>query len=75
MKQTVTALQGSGGRVYLNPFNSAAAQLYVSGEQPVLLPNKANQIPIEGHSDWQTWLNNALQTHTQILHQENLIGE
>lgn len=66
LKQTVTALQGSGGRVYLNPFDSEAAQLYVSGEQPVLLANQVSQIPIEGHCDWQTWLNNALQTNRVI---------
>ena len=66
LKQTVTALQGSGGRIYLNPFNSAAARVYVSGEQPVLLANKVNQIPIEGHCDWQAWLDNALQTHNVI---------
>lgn len=69
LKQTVAALQGSGGRVYIAPQKSnPEAQLYVSGEQPVLLPRgkKKNKLsstmPIEAHPDWQVWLNQAVQT-------------
>ncbi|MEY2833679.1 MAG: hypothetical protein RLZZ574_2938, partial [Cyanobacteriota bacterium] len=41
LQQTVLALQGAGGRVYITPKNSdSPAQLYVSGEQPVLLKQK-----------------------------------
>lgn len=63
LKQTVMALQGSGGRIYLAPQNpDSIAQLYVSGEQPVLLSQDVNQkIPIEEHPDWQVWLENTLQ--------------
>ena len=69
LKQTVMALQGSGGRVYLAPQNpDTAAQLYVSGEQPTLLPVDGNQrIPIEEHPDWQVWLANNIQ-NTAIQH-------
>ena len=69
LQQTVVALQASGGRVYITPPNSeSTAQLYVSGEQPVLIPNKENQatIPIEEYPDWQTWLENALQTRRVV---------
>lgn len=70
LQQTVAALQASGGRVYIAPQNSESiAQLYVSGEQPVLMPNKGNQTTtIEEHPNWQTWLENALQTRRVIQH-------
>ena len=62
LKQTVLALQGSGGRVYLAPQNlDTVAQLFVSGEQPVLLSQDNQKIPIEKHSDWQAWLKNTVQ--------------
>ena len=68
LKQTVLALQGSGGRVYLVPQNlDLAAQLYVSGEQPVLLSeDDTHKIPIEEHLDWQAWLENTVQTDSAI---------
>ncbi|MBE9046865.1 GAF domain-containing protein [Pleurocapsales cyanobacterium LEGE 10410] len=69
LQQTVTALQGSGGRVYIIPQNAdSTAQLYVSGEQPVSIPETADRttIPIEEHPDWQTWLENTAQTHRVI---------
>jgi PAS domain S-box-containing protein len=67
LKQTVSALQGSGGRVYVTPQNSdSPAQLYVSGEQPVLLKKKQASIPVEEHPDWQAWLKNAIQTDSVI---------
>jgi PAS domain S-box-containing protein len=69
LKQTVLALQGSGGRIYIAPQNSeSVAQVYVFGEQPVLLPKgkKTKKIsstkPVEEHPDWQAWLNKAIQT-------------
>jgi PAS domain S-box-containing protein len=73
LKQTVLALQGSGGRIYITPQNSEeTAQLYVSGEQPVLLSPDLKQttssptIPIEEHSDWEVWLKKCLQTDNTI---------
>ena len=64
LEQVVTALQGSGGRLY-----SAPQQLFVCGEQPLLKikgsldypaeTGEANQAPnerIETYPDWQTWL-------------------
>ena len=65
LRQTIIASQGSGGRVYIAAQNSdSRAQLYVSGEQPVLLPTnneqKSSAIPIEEHPDWQRWLKNTL---------------
>ena len=68
LQQTVMALQGSGGRVYLAAQNpDSIAQLYVSGEQPVLLKDGTHKIPLEEHSDWQTWLADNLQ-NTAIQH-------
>jgi light-regulated signal transduction histidine kinase (bacteriophytochrome) len=68
LQQTVLALQGSGGRVYIAPPNSdSEAQLYVSGEQPVLLPRrKKASIPWEEHPNWHTWIKNAIQTDSVI---------
>lgn len=68
LQQTVMALHGSGGRVYIAPPNSdSEAQLYVSGEQPVLLPRrKKASIPLEEHPHWQAWLKNAIQTDNVI---------
>jgi len=71
LRQTIAALQGSGGRVYITPQNIVdQAQLYLSGEQPVLLPaieNRASaNIQIEEHPDWQTWLDHAMQTNHKI---------
>ena len=67
LKQTVSALQGSGGRVYLTPGNSeSTARLYVSGEQPVLLSDAEHQLPLEEHSDWQAWLENTIQTNRVV---------
>lgn len=65
LRQTIIASQGSGGRVYIAAQNSdSQAQLYISGEQPVVLPTtheqKSSAIPIEEHPDWQIWLNNTL---------------
>ena len=68
LQQTVAALQASGGRVYIAPKGSdSTAQLYVSGEQPVLMPNPdQTATPIEEHPDWQAWLENAIQTRRVI---------
>jgi light-regulated signal transduction histidine kinase (bacteriophytochrome) len=72
LRQTVLALKGSGGRVYLAPSNSESmAQLYISGEQPVLLPGEVKQklsliMPMEKHPDWQAWLQNTMQTEHVI---------
>ncbi|MGL5796455.1 MAG: ATP-binding protein [Waterburya sp.] len=70
LQQAVTALQGSGGRIYIAPQNSdTEAQLYVSGEQPVLLSKGKKTtapIPLEEHPDWQAWLKVALQTDSVI---------
>jgi PAS domain S-box-containing protein len=75
LKETVLALQGSGGRVYLVPQNSQeVAQLFVSGEQPLFLARKtrkkrsgkASATPIEADPNWQAWLENAVQTDAAI---------
>ncbi|MDJ0596839.1 MAG: ATP-binding protein [Pleurocapsa sp. MO_226.B13] len=69
LKQAVSALQGSGGRVYLAPQNSTEkAQLYLSGEQPVLLLTKTNHktISLEEHPDWQAWVESTMQTENSI---------
>lgn len=63
LKQTVVALQGSGGRVYIAPQSPGeVAQVYVSGEQPLLL----QQRPIEEDPDWQEWVKNTIQTNDVI---------
>ncbi len=72
LRQTVLALQGSGGRVYLaSPNSESMAQLYISGEQPILLPGAVKQKlsstrSIEKHPDWQAWLENAIQRENAI---------
>ncbi|MEO1669439.1 MAG: ATP-binding protein [Cyanobacteria bacterium J06631_2] len=72
LRQTVLAAQGSGGRIYLTPQNAhSMAQLYISGEQPVLLPIEAIRkpfpaIPIEEHPEWQTWLEATVQRDRTI---------
>ena len=67
LHQAVLALQGSGGRIYIAPQNSNLPQLFVSGEQPILI---TEEIDLEGksigyleqHPSWQTWLIDNLQT-------------
>ncbi|MEM8828525.1 MAG: ATP-binding protein [Cyanobacteria bacterium P01_G01_bin.19] len=71
LRQTVFSAQGSGGRVYIAPQNShLQGQLYISGEQPVLLSTSKNQtfpaIPIEEHPDWQRWLESSLNRNDTI---------
>jgi PAS domain S-box-containing protein len=68
LQQTVVALQGSGGRVYLAPPNSdSEAQLYVFGEQPALLSRrKKASILLEEHPNWQTWLKKAIKNDSVI---------
>ncbi len=72
LKQTVLALQGSGGRVYIAPQNlESESQLVVSGEQPLLLAtgegNGQSLIPLEKHPSWQVWLKNTLQVNRVVL--------
>lgn len=72
LRQVVIASQGSGGRVYVTPQNPGEkGQIYVSGEQPVLLSQNdevksASNIPIEEHSDWQKWLRNIVEDHNTV---------
>ncbi|MGF1588407.1 MAG: ATP-binding protein [Pleurocapsa sp.] len=68
LEHTVVALQGSGGRVYIAPPNGdSEAQLYVSGEQPILLPSsKQESIPLEKHPDWQAWLKDVVHNGSVI---------
>ncbi|MEM9509220.1 MAG: ATP-binding protein [Cyanobacteria bacterium P01_E01_bin.35] len=70
LHQAVLALQGSGGRIYIAPQNSTtAAQLFVSGEQPLLLAEaetksqNSSPIYLERHPSWQAWLNSNLNIH------------
>lgn len=72
LKQTVFAVQGSGGRVYITPQNTESeGQLFVSGEQPLLLAqeeeNSQSFVPLEKHPSWQTWLKNTLQSRDLAL--------
>lgn len=71
LRQTVLASQGSGGRIYIAPQNSdEMAQLYISGQQPVLVPvsveHQLSSIPIEEHPEWQAWLENAFHRNQVI---------
>jgi PAS domain S-box-containing protein len=51
LEQTVNALQGSGGRIYITPQTlDHTAQLVTFGEQP------SASWTIEQHPYWQTWL-------------------
>ncbi|MGB3265145.1 MAG: GAF domain-containing protein [Microcoleus sp.] len=68
LEATVTALGGSGGRLYLNPPNlnsgeklsvaeidRASSELFKTGEQPTL-PDWEKPREIEAHPLWQQWL-------------------
>ncbi len=56
LEQTVTALQGAGGRVYIAPLKATqVSQLLTCGEQP--LGDKAKAI--EAYPSWQDWLENS----------------
>ena len=48
LEQTVSALEGVGGRIYIAP------QLFVCGKQPLF--SDQLPVPIEEHPDWQAWL-------------------
>lgn len=50
LERIVTALQGSGGRLYLNSINGEA-ELFTYGRQPVSLPEKA--VILEDYPFWQ----------------------
>lgn len=50
LERIVTALQGSGGRLYLNSINGEA-ELFTYGRQPVSLPEKA--VLLEDYPFWQ----------------------
>ncbi len=56
LAQTIMALHGVGGRLYLAPQVHHPPQLFTFGNQPVV-PEGSNQgMPLEQQLYWQTWL-------------------
>lgn len=54
LQETVKALQGCGGRLYITPYTkNSKAELFVYGTGPN--PIKGNDSLIEQHPDWQSW--------------------
>lgn len=54
LQETVKALQGCGGRLYITPYKiNSTAELFVCGNGPNLL--EGNDSFIEQHPDWQSW--------------------
>ena len=53
LQETVTALQGCGGRLYIAPDTNSAAELFVYGVGPEPLDGKDSLI--EEHPVWQNW--------------------
>ncbi|MGB5963895.1 MAG: GAF domain-containing protein [Coleofasciculaceae cyanobacterium] len=54
LQETVKALQGCGGRLYITPYKSnSTAELFVCGTGPKLLEGKDSFI--EQDPDWQSW--------------------
>ncbi|MFE1746762.1 GAF domain-containing protein [Coleofasciculus sp. H7-2] len=63
LEETVTALQGSGGRLYITPETTGlSAVVYTCGNQLTLVEpgvvaaNPASSVLIEQHPLWQEWL-------------------
>lgn len=55
LEETVTALGGCGGRLYITPYKTeATAELFLCGSQPTPL-NGQTQSLIEEHPVWQRW--------------------
>ncbi len=81
LEATVTAMQGSGGRLYISaskisPVSTVAStttdsvtdsdfELFVTGEQPIL-PDWENASAIEAHPLWQQLLTKELNSHQEI---------
>ena len=65
LELTVTALGGTGGRVYISPQGpGAAAQLLTCGEQPNWQAETGNYPPyLEEYSSWQAWLDTQTTVH------------
>lgn len=54
LQETVKALQGCGGRLYITPYTTnSKAELFVCGTGPN--PIDGNDSLIEQHPDWQSW--------------------
>jgi PAS domain S-box-containing protein len=57
LEQTVTALQGTGGRIYIAPQTvHQSPQLFTCGSQPATPEEGQPTHLIEQHLHWQTWL-------------------
>jgi PAS domain S-box-containing protein len=64
LKQTIAALEGSGGRLYTHDEMAQSMQVITVGQQPVIRPEKMteptssplSQALIEEHPHWQPWL-------------------
>ncbi|MBE9184586.1 GAF domain-containing protein [Microcoleus sp. LEGE 07076] len=78
LEATVTALGGSGGRLYLNPRNikngeklsvpksdRASSELFKTGEQPALI-NWETPRELEAHPLWQQWLSAGFQNTEKL---------
>ncbi|MDZ4873827.1 MAG: Adaptive-response sensory-kinase SasA [Chroococcidiopsis cubana SAG 39.79] len=57
LELTVSALGGTGGRVYISPQRpGTAAQLLTCGEQPIWRSEAGCQLYLEEYSSWRSWL-------------------
>jgi light-regulated signal transduction histidine kinase (bacteriophytochrome) len=66
LEETVAALQGCGGRLYIAPYKTDdAAELFVWGTQPTPLNGKPNNL-IEQHPSFLTWAVSALGTRDEL---------
>lgn len=65
LEATIAALQGSGGRLYIQP----TEELYTCGEQPTMLEESETRV-LEQHPVWQNWTannkNNSLLVMTDL---------
>ncbi|ALF55133.1 histidine kinase [Nostoc piscinale CENA21] len=71
LKETVTALDGIGGRLYIEP----ATEVYTFGEQPKI-PFELETSIIEQHPVWQKWMDECKQGQiwmtTNLYHEAHL---
>ncbi len=56
LEQTILALHGVGGRLYLAPKNHQQPQLYTFGRQPAALESSCRDMPLEQQICWKDWL-------------------
>ncbi|OWY63918.1 histidine kinase [cyanobacterium TDX16] len=57
LELTISALGGTGGRVYISPQRpGTAAQLLTCGEQPIWRSEAGYQLYLEEYPSWRSWL-------------------